>query len=1086
MVTEPIEGLEPDDRLIDILLGYVEASERGEMSDRGVLLAAHPDLATELAQFFAGQDRVEEVAAPLRSVTSGTGDESARILETETGEPAHAPDAPPRDKSRHFGDYELLEEVARGGMGVVYKARQKSLGRLVAIKMVLSGEFASSAELRRFKAEAEAAANLDHPHIVPIYEVGEYEGQHYFSMKYVEGGSLAECLPRLAGDHRAYSRLMATVARAVHYAHQRRILHRDLKPANIVLDGRNQPYVTDFGLARYVEADRGLTQSGNIIGTPSYMAPEQASGQAEQLSTAADVYSLGAILYELLTGRPPFRGGSPLDTLKQVAEQEPVRPRAISPRADRDLETVCLKCLEKDPKRRYGSAEALAEDLERWLAGEPILARPAGPWERAIKWVRRRPAIAALLAVCGLAALVVVAALAVSNMVISHALKDRTDALEAERAALRREQKVGYYQSIALADRESLVGNPRRVDQLLGACLAEFRHWEWHYLKRLWHSELQTLPAGAEAVCLAFNPGTGELAVAAGALGRPGEVRVWNLAQTGEPRTLRGHADAVTALAFDSGGRRLATAGADGIVKLWDVATGREDHSIPAHDGGVGGVAFSPDGSRLATAGADQVVAIWDTASARKLFTLPGHGSEVWGVAFSPDGKRLATAGADQDLLVWDLADRKPTLTLRSHKGLVRGVAFSSDGRRLCSASYDGSARIWDASSGEELLVFRGHAKSVTSVSFSPDGQHVASSSVDGTVRVWDAESGEELIILRGHAGSVWSAAFSPDGRHIASAGADGMVKLWQATPLLVDPAQHENPNAVRRVAIGPGGVRLAVALGETAVEVRDAGTGMKLSNLAGLRRPVEQLVLSSDGSHVAGVKDSHTVAVWDASDGRLVQTLAGFTAPIGRLALSANGVRVATTEGGMGLTLWEAETGRKLITLADRPAPVTGLAFSPDGRQLAAASGADRPEIKVWDTGTGQEICTLPDAAGPLAYSDDGRQLVAGGAAPQEATVWNLATGRLAFSLRGHAAAITALAFAPDGRRIVSAGQDRAIKLWDGDTGREVLTLQVPMGAATSIAFSPDGTRLYAASANGTVRVWDATPLPQPADLHD
>jgi WD40 repeat protein/tRNA A-37 threonylcarbamoyl transferase component Bud32 len=1082
MVTEPIHSREPEERLSDILLGYFEATERGEIPDRGVLLAAHPDLASELEQFFAGQDRVEAITAPLRSITSAVGHEAARSPDTPTAEPTHATNVPPGDKTRHFGDYELLEEVARGGMGVVYKARQKSLSRLVAIKMVLSGEFASPAELRRFKAEAEAAANLEHPHIVPIYEVGEYQGQHYFSMKYVEGGSLAEYLPRLAGNHRAYARLMAVVARAVHYAHQRRILHRDLKPANILIDGQGEPYVTDFGLARRVEADRGLTQSGNILGTPSYMAPEQASGQTELLSTAADVYSLGTILYELLTGRPPFRGGSPLETLKQLAEQEPERPRAVSPRADRDLETVCLKCLEKDPKRRYGSAEALAEDLERWLAGEPIRARPAGPWERVVKWIRRRPAIAALLAVSGLAALVVVAALAMSNVVIGHALKERTDALEAQKAALHREQQAGYYQSIALADRESLVNNPRRVDQLLGACPAEFRHWEWHYLKRLWHAELRTLAAGAEAVGLAFNPDTGYLAVAAGALGRPGSVKLWNPAQPAEPRALGDHADAVTALAFGPDGRRLATAGADGIVKLWDVATGRQLHRLSAHDGSVGGVAFNPDGSRLATVGADQVVAMWETTSGHRLFALPGHSGEAWGVAFSPDGKRLATAGADQTVVVWELADRKATLTLHGHKGLVRGVTFSPDGIRLCSAGYDGSARVWDASSGEELLVFHGHLKSVTSVSFHPAGRHVASSSVDGTVKVWDAESGEELVTLRGHAGSVWSAAFSPDGQFVASAGSDGTVKLWPATPLLVDPTRREHPNAVRRVVLGLRGVRLAVALGETAVEVWDARTGAKVSTLAGLRGPVEQLVVSSDGGRVAGLKDLQTVAVWDANDGRLVRTLGGFTAPPGRLALSAGGDMVATAGEGTGLMIWEAVTGRKAMTIASRPVPVAALTFSPDGRQLAAALGGDRPEITIWDTATGHEVCTLPDAAAPLAYSADGRRVVAGGAAPQDATLWDLPAGRSVFTLRGHDSAITALAFAPDGRRIVSASQDRSVKLWDGSTGREILTLPWATGAAEGIAFSPDGTRLYTASTDGTVRVWDATPLPPSA----
>jgi WD40 repeat protein len=1078
MVTEPTDDWEPDERLSGILLGYLEATERGEIPDRKALLTAHPDLASEIAQFFASQDRVEEIAGPLRSITCGTNSEAAFGLDTLTAGPTHGADGAPRDKTCDFGDYELLEEIARGGMGIVFKARQKSLGRVVAIKMVLAGEFASASELRRFKAEAEAAANLDHPNIVPLYEVGEFEGHHYFSMKYVEGGSLAEHLPRLAGDHRAFARLMATVARAVHYAHQRRILHRDLKPANILLDTRGEPFVTDFGLARRVEADRGITRSGNIIGTPSYMAPEQASGQAEQLSTAADVYSLGAILYELLTGRPPFRGGSPLETLKQVADEEPIPPRVLSPRADRDLETICLKCLEKDPKKRFGSAEALAEDLDRWIAGEPILARPSSPLERAFKWVRRRPAIAALLAVSGLAVLVVVAALAVSNRVIGHALNERTAALDAEKAALRREQTTGYYQSIALADRESLVNNPRRVDQLLDACPAQFRHWEWHYLKRLWHAELRTLPTGAEAVCIAFNPDTGHLAVATGALGRPGEVKLWNLARSAEPRTLLGHADAVTALTFAAHGRRLATADAGGTVRLWDAASGQEEYTLHAHDGEIWGVASSAEGSRLATVGADQVVTIWEAASGRKLFDLPGTGGEFWGVAFSPDGKRLAAAGADQTVLVWDLADRTTTLTLRGHKGLVRGVAFSPDGRQLCSAGYDGSARIWDASSGEELLAFRGHSKSVTSVSFHPDGRHVVSSSVDGTVKVWDPNSGEELLTLRGHAGSVWWAAFSPDGQLVASAGADGTVKLWQATPLLIDPARHERPNAVRRVALGSEGIRLAVALGETVVEVWDAATRTKVSTLAGKRRAVEQLVMSSDGSRVAGVNDFGTVAVWDGSDGRLVRTLGGFEAQPGRLALSAGGDLVATGGEGIDLTLWEAVTGRKLMTLLEKPARVTGLAFSSDGRQLAAALKSGGQEIRVWDLATGHEVCTLPDTTAPLAFSANGRYLAAGSALPEEATIWDVSSRRPAFTLRGHDAAVTALAFTPDGRRIVSAGQDRTVKIWDGDTGREVLTLPFSAGAAEGIAFSPDGTRLYAASADGTVRVWDATPL--------
>ena len=382
------------DSLSDLIAGYLQAVERGESPDREALLAAHPDLAGELAAYFADYDKMNQLAAPLR-----LADPDATVPPDEAT--ASLP------KVRYIGDYELLGEIARGGMGVVYRARQVSLNRPVALKMILSGQLASPADIQRFKTEAEAAANLDHPNILPIYEVGEHEGQHYFSMKLIDGGSLAETIRNRLLNEKQAVELLATVCRAVHFAHQRGILHRDLKPANVLIDSAGVPYVTDFGLAKRtgepgaLATGENLTHTGAILGTPAYMAPEQARAE-RQLSTAVDVYALGAILYELITGQPPFRAATTLDTILQVLEHEPADPRKLNPKANRDLAAVALSCLEKDPAKRYGSAAELADDLDRWFNDEPTRARAPGPVGLAGRWLRRNAGSTAAIVALGL------------------------------------------------------------------------------------------------------------------------------------------------------------------------------------------------------------------------------------------------------------------------------------------------------------------------------------------------------------------------------------------------------------------------------------------------------------------------------------------------------------------------------------------------------------------------------------------------------------------------------------------------------------------------------------------------------------
>jgi tRNA A-37 threonylcarbamoyl transferase component Bud32 len=610
-----------DRRLEEILHAYLQAVDAGQAPDRDALLRQHPDLASELAAFFASQEEVAQLAGGMAAAEA-----PARPVDAPTLAQGETPMPAPGTQLRYFGDYELVEEIARGGMGVVYKARQVSLNRVVALKMILAGQLASPQDVQRFRTEAEAAANLDHAHIVPIYEISQFGGLHYFSMKLIEGGSLSGCMERFHGDTRAAVQLLQKVARAVHYAHQRGILHRDLKPANILLSRRAsslacpqrvgkqgclpyEPMVTDFGLAKRVEGGSNLTQSGAILGTPAYMAPEQARAD-KGLSTAVDTYSLGAILYELLTGQPPFRAATPLETVLHVMEREPVPPSKVEPRVDRDLETICLKCLDKNPAKRYGSAEALAEDLGRWLQGEPIQARPARRVERMVKWARRRPAVAGLLAVSVVALVAMLSSsiiftLSLQNQVRQTAkardeatdkaqkLQEKTTALD---RALQNSKRLLAGSLIQLADNAVRDGNVTVARDRLDDVPPEERFWEWRYLKRQVEGSLFTL---------------------------------------------YGHTGQVESVAYSPEGARLASGSWDGTVKVWDARTGLELLTLQGHTERVTSVAFSPDGARLVSTDQRGKQFSWDARTGERLPEVPALPAQPE-TARSPDGRTFA------------------------------------------------------------------------------------------------------------------------------------------------------------------------------------------------------------------------------------------------------------------------------------------------------------------------------------------------------------------------------------------------------------------------------------------------------------
>jgi WD40 repeat protein/predicted Ser/Thr protein kinase len=953
-----------EQQLDEVLAAYLEKAARGGTPDRQRLLARYPHLADDLKRFFANADLVEEVAAPLRAEKEGHPQPAVEA-------PTLAPRAPltgPGSGWPQLADYEILEEVARGGMGVVYRARQISLNRVVALKMILAGQLASAEDVRRFHTEAEAAANLDHPHIVPIYEVGEHQGQHYFSMKLIEGGSLGAGMARFRGDARAAARLLETAARAVHYAHQRGLLHRDLKPANILLDARGEPHITDFGLAKRVEGGGNLTQSGAIVGTPSYMAPEQARAE-KALSTSVDTYSLGAILYELLTGRPPFAAATPLDTVLQVLEQEPVPPSKVGPRVDRDLETVCLKCLEKDPGRRYGSAEALADDLGRRLRGEPILARPAGRAERLVKWARRRPALAALLAVSAVALAVLLGGGTAFTLGLREQIRQTEKArYVAQMNLVQREYEANNIDtgleplarqiSGLLVQPEYDANNINRVRKLLEAQVpregepgaTDFRGIEWYYWQRMSHRELLTLQGHMGAIhAVAFSPDGRRLAAAG-----EGGIRVWDAAGGQELPALKADTGAVYGLAYSPDGRRLVSSGNDCTVQVWDATTSQR--LLILAQGVVYGLAYSPDGRRLAAADSGGTIQVWDAAGGQVLFSLKGHTGQTYGVAYSPDGRRLASASEDGTVRVWDAAGGQELLRLKGHGGPVLGVAYSPDGRRLASAGDDETVKIWDTADGHELLSLK-HAGGAHGVAYSPDGRRLASAGWDGTVRVWDTAGGEELLAFKGHTRGVFGVAYSPDGRRLASWGQDGTVRVWDGAGGEELLTLQAHTGRVKGGAYDPDGQWLASASYDKAARVW-AGGGSRVLTLQDCTRLVEGVAFSPDGQRLASAGGDSTVRVWDAAGGQELLSLKGHTNWVVGVAFSPDGRRLASASLDGAVRLWDAAGGRPLRTLQRHMDGVFGVAFSPDGRRLASAGG-DKT-VRLWDAAGGQELLSL------------------------------------------------------------------------------------------------------------------------------
>ena len=1026
---------------------------------------------------------------------------------TLTGDIAHGRPAVPQvsDEVRQaVPGYEIERELGRGGMGVVYLATQADLNRRVALKMILSGEHASRAERDRFLTEAKAVAALQHPGIVQIFEIGEVDGRPYLAFEYISGGTLGAYLDGLPWPAEPAARVVEALARTVHFAHGRGIVHRDLKPANILLTeklakgtavGSAMLKLTDFGLAKRVERESnwsndggyapvdGPTHTGAVVGTPSYIAPEQAAGKNRDIGPAVDTYALGAILYEFLTGRPPFRGETAMDTVLQVMADDPVPPSKLRARCPRDLETICLKCLQKDPRKRYASAGDLADDLRRFIRGEPITARPVGPSERLFKWMGRHPAGTVLGLTSSLALLGLFAVSIWFNFQLQNAAEreenNARDAREAERKAIvekgradeerveaqrqktlaeaarqdaekkRREAERGVYalqlfKAAALADRD-----PQRALRMIEdvrRCPEELRDFTWRLLKAQCRVVEQNIgvhraPERDFPLTRVAHSHDGTLVVSAS---WDETARVWDVSGRKLLWRLEGHRHTVCGACFSPDGRTIATCGDDNLVRLWEVPVRHPDQPealspiavLTGHTDSVKAVAFDPSGDRLASAGADGVIRVWDVpgpvngkprASARLWRSLPGHGGQVWSLAWSVAG--LFSGGQDGTVRLWDVDEEKKTApVLFRMPRATKAMAASADGELIAAAGdsdEDPVIQLYRPLSMKEAGRLRGHTGDINGLSFAPDGKRLASCGRDGTVRLWDVSELRERAVFRPRSRRDFATVPPDDERRI-------------------DPEKQ-----VATVSFAPDGNSLISGGLDGVLRQWDFASQREEATDLEAKAPLDCAALSADGSTVAVVGRQNLVQVWKTGPSHLPlkarpdRVLRGLEQSARCLAISEDGEIVAAGGKDDTLLFWRLrDPDPKPVRLLG----VGAVALSIHGSRMAVTT--EPGDLKWFDFRTNQ----LSKAV--VAVTGRPRHLAVSG----------------------------------DGKKLVSAG-GRFLQLWDADAGVWLSTTMVHIGEVSAVAVAPGDTSdkwtMATADLRGEIRVWDVAPAVDPGPEH-
>jgi WD40 repeat protein/serine/threonine protein kinase len=955
--------------------------------------------------------------------------EANSFLAARPGVSAATCDSPAEAAGTVIGPYKLLEQIGEGGMGVVYLAEQeRPVRRKIALKVIKPG-MDTKQVAARFEAERQALAMMDHTNIARVLDAGATDtGRPFFVMELVKGIPITQFCDDNQMTPRERLELFITVCQAVQHAHQKGIIHRDLKPSNVLVtphDGVPLVKVIDFGIAKALGQER-LTEKtlctgfAQMLGTPLYMSPEQAERSGQDADTRTDIYALGVLLYELLTGTTPFdrerlKEASYEEIRRIIREEEPAKPstristlgqaatkvstnrksepRRLSQLFRGELDWIVMKALEKDRNRRYDTASSFAADVQRYLHNEPVQACPPSAMYRFRKFARRNQVALTTTAAIALMVLLAAAGLAVSTVLTWQANE-----------GLRRSL---YFERIARADREWSANNLRGMEQLLDACPSDLRDFEWGYLHRLRYKSRPPLHHGAALLSLALSPDGRRIASGS----QDGTVKVWDAKTGKELPAIPAHAEQARSVAFSPDGQFLASGSWDKTVKLWDAQTGRNRLTLEGQDDKVQCIAFSPDGKYLASAGGQfqpGEVKIWNVTTGQTVHTLPhivrtphtitGHDTQVYCVAFSPDGQRLASGGADSRICLWDVQTGEQQHILLGHHRSVYGVAFSRDGRLLasCGGDYtgrgDGDLRLWNGVTGEEIGGLRGIAHGLWCLAFSPNGQRLATGDAEENVKLWDVASLQELLTLRGCRQMIRAVAFSPDGHRLYSCATDGNVRVWDATPIGANEDEgcltlRGHGGQVGSVAFHPRDPNIVGSTDKNGfVKLWNTRTGNCLLTQHAHQGGADCLAFSPDGHRFATVGSDETLKIWNTANGNVIQQSRRVYESDLKVAFLPDGKQIVSAGWARAVRIWNAESAKLVHPFPPENWLIRDIAISPNGSHVA--SGCMNGTVRIWDLKTRQPVVGSPVqhplGARAVAFRGDGKQLASAGMSGQ------------------------------------------------------------------------------------------------------